>query len=198
MRLLLFPALFLSSITVFASAVDCEDKSLKELNSVMEVVKVSQEKSKCPNEKKLKNICLTIEGRTKHPSPEKHYKHLYQKKLLDAACVNLDKDNSEEVSRKVSTMWNQLENKLTCNNVAFDVPNGSIIKYAVTSKFDAFIYDVIEWKVNLNRVDKQDGRTVLDYVKYQWDLNKKNPVGEQMEVYYKALKRAGAKHKSEL
>ena len=54
------------------------------------------------------------------------------------------------------------------------------------------------WKVNLNKVDKTDGRTVLDYIKDQIERNKGLATEPVLQGYYNQLKKAGAKHRVEL
>ena len=90
------------------------------------------------------------------------------------------------------------EDRLYCNNLQFDVGNGSVLKFGVATKFGNFISDVITWGVNLNKVDETDERTLLDYVRWQMEENQGNPIAERMRLYYRALRKAGAKHRSEL
>ena len=144
-------------------------------------------------------MCIYIGSRTKDPDPLKpEYKYMYQRRFLEAACVDVNKDSEEGISKKVSGMWSKFEEDLYCNNGQFDVQNGSILKYAAVSKFDAFIDDIIKWKINLNRVDPTDKRTILDYVKYQKEKNAGNALEPILQEYYELLRDAGAKHKSEL
>ena len=97
-------------------------------------------------------------------------------------------------------MWNVYEqtNLAVCNNTQFDVTDGSILKYAVTTYFDDFIDDIIRWKINLNKVHASDNRTLLDYIQYQMEHNKGNALENKFRYYYNKLKAAGAKHRSEL
>ena len=151
----------------------------------------------CPDAKKVKALCMYIDSRTPaEVSDSVRYK--YQRQVLNAACVTPE-DSEAVKEQKIQSMWKQFEDRLVCNNLQFDVSNGNIIKFAASSLFDPFIYDVIKWKVELNRVDATDGRTVLDYLKYRIDQQQNGgPVKEQFEIYYRALREAGAKHKSEL
>lgn len=47
-------------------------------------------------------------------------------------------------------------------------------------------------------MDGADGRTILDYLQYRIETQSPSPVRDQFQIYYNALKRAGAKHRSEL
>ena len=147
---------------------------------------------KCPN---LFAICSMIGSRTPDNSPVKPFKYLYQRRLLEGAGV-VDEKDEKIIAEKVSKYWSQCEDELVCD--AFDTPGSSIIKYAVSSNFDLFLEDITFWGVNLNRVDKVDDRTPLDYIKYQLERNKGNPLETKLKYYYNLLRESGAKHKSEL
>lgn len=147
---------------------------------------------KCPN---LIAICSMIGSRTKDSSTTNTFKYLYQRRLYEGAGVVGETDETV-IAKKISKYWSQCEDELVCD--AFDTPGASIIKYAVRSNFDLFLEDITEWGVNLNRVDRVDEKTPLDYVKYQIDINKGNPLENKMKYYYDLLRESGAKHKSEL
>lgn len=193
-------AFFLFSSLAFAQkAEDCEDETTKEIRPMMDVVAVvAVEQPSCPNPKKLQNICMNLPDRTKDPKPKGDYEYMYQRKILDAACVDVENDSEEKVAQKVQMMWNLAGEHLNCLSIQFDANGGNILKYAVSTKFDEFLDDAIYWKINLNKVDEVDQRTVLDYVKYQIEKNKGKNIESKLQHYYKILREAGAKHKSEL
>lgn len=148
--------------------------------------------------KKLRGLCIFVGGRTKVSNPHGRYVWEYQNRIMDASCVDVVKDSEELVAQKVSKMWKDNEEKLICNNTSFDVSNGNLIKFAVNMKYDEFILDVADWKVNFNKVDKTDGRTVLDYVQMQIDRSKGLSIESKLRDYYRILRQAGAKHRAEL
>ncbi|WP_408096862.1 hypothetical protein ACJVC5_17625 [Peredibacter sp. HCB2-198] len=190
--------LLLTSQFVFSQEEDCEeDGSTKLVAAVMKQSKAEESKN-CPNQKKMESICTAVDDKTKVDSPEGKIRFVYQKKFLEAACANPASDSPEEVQSKVAKMWLKFRDKLVCNSVSFDVENGSVLKYAVAIKFDEFIYDVTKWKLDLNKVDASDNRTVLDYIKFQIERNKGNSLEPKLKSYYNRFKAAGAKHKSEL
>lgn len=152
----------------------------------------------CPNPKKLRAMCGMVGDFTKDPEPQDKYEYLYQRRIFEAACVDLYKDSADEIARKVSQLWKENEDLLICNNTQFEVINGNIIKFAIDKSFDTFIFDLIDWKVDFNKVDETDGRTVLDYVKYQMERAEGTSLEVRLNFYYKSLKSAGAKHRSEL
>lgn len=198
MRSAIVTFLIFTSFAVHAQEADCEDKTIEEMRPVMEVAAAAQEETVCPNPKKLRGMCMLIDSQDKDPNPQGHFVYKYQRKFLEAACVDVKKDSEEVIAQKISKVWKENENTLICNNTKFDVGNGNIIKFAVNLKFDSFITDMTYWKVNLNKVDETDGRTVLDYVRDQVERNKGLASEPVLRGYYNQLKKAGAKHKSEL
>jgi hypothetical protein len=182
-----------------ANQIDCNgDNTPEGLIPMMEVAQVVQDQVTCPNPKKLRGLCNFVGDITEDNKPQGKYRYMYQRRLLEAACVDLEKDSEEEIGKKISAMWKEYEDTLICNNIQFDVSNGSVIKYAVNMQFDVFISNLATWKVNFNKVDETDGRTVLDYVRDQVERSKGLAIEEKLKQYYTILKDAGAKHKSEL
>ena len=148
--------------------------------------------------RKLRGLCLYIGSDVEAEQPKGPYKYIYQQRILDAAKVDIEKDSEILIAQKVSQLWKEYEEKLTCNDTTFDVIKGSIIKYAVAKLDDKFIDDVIKWKIDLNKVDEFDEKTVLDYVKDNIERVKGSSLERRYNSYYRWLKNAGAKHKSEL
>lgn len=160
---------------------------------------LAQTEEPCYNEKAIRNICMMVESRSKDPNPLGHYEYTYQRKLLDAACVDYANDSEEVIAAKVRRMWLKFENThLVCNSVKFDTTNGNILKFAVASRFDHVIFNATQWKVNLNRIDEVDKKTVLDYVQDQLEKHKGTITESTLKKYYKQLRDAGAKYSWEL
>lgn len=195
----IFSLLFVSISSFAQVEEDCADDQAKKLMNAMKKTAVEEPTgASCPNFKKVKNLCLFVSGVNEDPTPLGNHKYVYQRKVLEASCVDIEKDSDEVKKSKISKMWAQFEAQMVCNSVQFDVQNGSIIKYAAIRNFDSFISDVIKWKVHLNRVDESDGRTVLDYIKYHIERSKGSELEKTLKDYYDRLKKAGAKHKNEL
>jgi len=175
-------------------------KSLLAVFILGSTVAYSQTTSPCPNPEKLEQICASVvqmdpdngEGGGK-------FKYFYQRQVFEASCVDPVNDSIEMRNRKIADMWARYENtEFICNGGSFDMINGSIIKYAVLIDFDVFIRDVIRWGVNLNKVDASDGRTVLDYIQHHIDRSPESATARSLRQYYEWLRKAGARHKSEL
>lgn len=152
----------------------------------------------CANEAKLRGICAAVSNRDQTSTGPQKYPYRYTRKIFEASCVDMEKDSDEVIAQKVSAMWAKHSDKLTCTDVSFDVEKGGLIKYAVNAKFDKFIYDVVSWKVDLNKVDASDNKTVLDYVQDQMASYKGLPTEQTLKSYYDLLRKNGAKHRKEL
>ena len=155
----------------------------------------------CPNPKKLIGLSMYVSSKERDPQPQGpngQYDWKWQRKMFEAACVDANKDSEEEIGRKISSMMKQYEDKLEVNNTTFDVSNGNIIKFAVNLKFDEFLIWMTKWKVDFNKVDATDGRTVLDYITSQIESNKGLASEPVLKRYYDMIKKAGGKHKYEL
>lgn len=196
MRFAFLGFFIMCSLVVHAQEADCETQTVKELKPMIEVAAAAADETTCPNRKKLKNLCGMVGSRTMDVN--KPDKYMYEQRIYDAACIDPAKDSEAVQHEKIRKAWSTYEDDLKCNNTQFDVVDGHLLKYAVTTYFEDFIDDVIKWKVNLNKVDASDNRTVLDYIKYQMERNKGNALEPKFKHYYDKLKAAGAKHKSEL
>lgn len=135
-------------------------------------------------------------GRPLDPNPIGFNRYLYQRRILEADCVENETDEKKQAGQ-ISGMFDAFADRLVCSG-QFDIINGSVIKYAVNKKFDEFIDDLILWKVNLNHVDKGDGRTLLDYIQHQINRNKGNALESKLKSYFDQVRAEGAKFASEL
>lgn len=152
----------------------------------------------CPNNFGMHNICASLNAQSTEDDPESLNAYVYQTKIFEASCV-LPSDSEIDKKKKVQSFWNKYGKDLACDNTAFNVRGGSIVKYAVSERFDDFIHDVSrKWQVNLNKIDSVDQRTVLDYVRDEKLASTRPADIQKLQTYYNLLKAAGAKHKSEL
>ena len=133
--------------------------------------------------KQLRNICMYVGSREKEEGATGRYAWEYQRKIIAAAKVDTLKDNANIISQKISRMWNKYGDLLVCSNLQFDVSNGSVIKYAVNTMFDAFLRDMILWNVNLNKIDEADGMTILDYIQQRIEKSKGQGTEQQLKNY---------------
>ena len=194
MKFILLSLLFVTPLLYASAAEECNDVTPDALEPMLKVAEAVNNETECPNPKKLHGLCAMVGRRMKDREKDDH---LYRTRFIEASC--LEGNEKEEVrNKKIKETWMAMENELVCDSSQFDVVKGSILKYAVSSKFDDFIEDAIKWKVNLNKVDSYDNRTVLDYISFHIERNKGNALEPIFKHYYKILKNAGAKHKSEL
>lgn len=150
----------------------------------------------CPNGNNLGLLCIAVMDAQKDPTGG--YEFRYQKIISEAACAK-PSDSEPVAAEKIRAMWKQFEDRLTCNHVRFDVQNGSVLKYAASARFEDMLFDAaVIWKVDLNRVDQSDGRTLLDYVSKEIEQNKGTAIEPKLKSYHDMLRTSGAKHRSEL
>lgn len=190
--------LLISSLAFAPIAEGRDDPTDRGSRPITAAPAVATDPDPCPNPMKLDNICMNISNRTRDPNPKGDYSYIYQRKIYDAACVDLQRDSDEEASRKIRQMWQASRDVLKCDSVQFDVLEGNVLKFAVSKMFNEVLEDAIFWRVDMNWVDPSDGRTVLDYVAYQIERFSGTSVVVTLEYYYRALRKAGAKHRSEL
>ena len=138
---------------------------------------------------------MAVDNRVMLTDQTKLIQYVYQKKIYDAAGVNLDADSPALIAEKIRKAWavfvREKESKLDCNDL-------SIIKYAVSNRFDDFLVDVVKWEVHLNKIDNGDGKTVLDFTQDAIISLKGTPLEPILKTYYQLFKEAGAKHRVEL
>lgn len=153
----------------------------------------------CPDLKKMRGLCLLM-NHTRDDEIGGRYKWRYQRKVLEAACVDIDNDSESVLMEKIQSMWAEYEQSkwYYCSSITFDVQQGNILKFAVNYGFEEFLYDMIRWKIDLNKIDESDKRTVLDYIEARVELHKGNAPESYYRSYYNLLRQAGAKHAREL
>lgn len=151
----------------------------------------------CPAPTKLPAVCMAVTNAQKDTSGK--YDFHYQKLVYEAACSSPLDDDEDKGNQKIRRLWLENADRLVCNNSSFDVQSGNVLKYAVSARFEALLVDAaLIWKVDLNRVDASDGRTVLDYTYDEISRNKGKSIESTLRSYYDMLRSAGAKRRSEL
>jgi hypothetical protein len=184
LRLLVLVLLSLPSIVLGAK--DCPPDE----SNANKIVKAAKG---CPNNEKLSALCSAVgDGTEEEISSDNQY--VYQTYIYDASCVN-GTDSSHIKKKKINAFWDKYGKTVYCSNYGF---NGSLIKFAVNKRIDDFIHDVTEeWSLDsniLNQPDKQDGRTVLDYVRDEMNKPASPALKQKLQLYYNKLQAAGAKH----
>lgn len=170
----------------------CVDPATNPLSELEKVAGAVTADDECPNARPLRGICNHV------ITPEDDEGERSQiKKLKQAACV-LPNDSPEIEGKKIREMWNKYEDRLVCDTIAFSVIGGNIIKATILVQNNNFLELLINWKVNFNRIDPADNRTVLDYIRDELNKNPPKATRQFLEMYYERLKLKGAKHKSEL
>ena len=135
-----------------------------------------------PDGSRLAGICSDV--RTGNASR-------YESKIEQAACVS-PSDSQRDRQRKIQDAWNQFDSYLHCDG--FNVRRGNILKYAINQGVSGFIYTAVNvWRVDLNRPDASDGKTVLQYVESELERSRGTPQESMYQSYYNELRRGGAR-----
>ncbi len=190
---LLSTVVLISSFSVFAAAdPDCPTEAEPTVAD-----QLAQHVKGCPNNEGIQTICGHINGMTSGEDEDKYH---YQTLIKNAACVS-STDSASQIQSKIAAYWDKYGKYETCNNPNFNQPNGSIVKFAIAKQFDNFIIDVSHrWKLNLNRIDPADGRTVLDYAydEYAAESSRGSSIANKIKTYITILESNGAKRSKDL
>lgn len=121
----------------------------------------------CPPPKEIdyKLLCDDIATKAKVIEKEsEHYEYVYEKRILQLSCVNVEIDDEETIKRKVQLFWNKYKINCKCDSVSFNVPNGNILKFSTSKNTDFTENLVLIYDCDINFIDPADNRNLLDYV----------------------------------
>jgi hypothetical protein len=146
------------------------------------------------------DLCAYVDNRGKDNEGDGRNFHYYQTFMEMTACV-IESDPDSIRIKKVQSWWNKYDCK--CNRTNFTIYSGSILKYAVQTSFDSFIYKIINfYKLDINFIDHSDGKTVLDFAKKEYDrlynLSKDHAKTKSSGKIVDFLRSNGALYASEL
>ena len=144
-------------------------------------------------------LCSSVSDRRQDTREDSPFEYEFEERIYKLACVDINKDSKEIINKKIYYWWIQNEPEIVCTGASFNVSQGNILKLAAYNSFTAFLDRAIfDWKIPLNKVDKTDGRTTLDYIKDELERSKGQANEKALKDYYDLLRRNGAKYKSEL
>ena len=142
-------------------------------------------------------ICNAIDNQLmQNPRTARHpdIRFIFENLFADAAHV-APTDTREQVHAKIRFFINDNMPRLKCNG-SYNGADGNILKLAVLRQFDELIDRALgKWKIDVNQVDEEDGKTVLDYIA---DLRARSPSDTTLSRYYDDFRAAGGKHRAEL
>jgi antitoxin component YwqK of YwqJK toxin-antitoxin module len=156
-----------------------------------------------PLASRISALCGSVDGQYEDEDEESRYNYSFEKELEALACVDLKKDSPEEAKKKVQLWWNKYHDNCKCEKINVVLWGGNILKYAISTRFDGFIYSITKtYQLNLNFIDPKDGKTALDFAIEEYEVFKKNnpthSLVKRMESMIKLLKDGGAKRAREL
>lgn len=197
----------LISLSCFAAPaeLDCDksEGNLEALENVAKKVIDPPKEKDCPEmtEANFAGICSAIKDRTE-ASPESKLSYKYQEKLYKASCTEFTAD-PKVANKRIQKLWNANKEKFACknfNNVS--IADGNLLKFSIDTGFPEFLtFSVLEYNLDVNFKDPADGRTIMDFIKWQLERHRKSGNKEMIEDYedaQKVLKEYGAKESSEL
>jgi hypothetical protein len=141
---------------------------------------------------KLHGICDYVYSRDR-ASTGSGYRYTFQRMLADATRAKPG-DDVETRRTRLRYLWLDNQPVFGCTASNFDISNGNLLKYSISSRSYEFLnYAIEDWQLELNFIDPADHRTVLDYVEREAKANAGNSDSATIDEYFSALQQAGAK-----
>ncbi|MGS0746899.1 hypothetical protein [Halpernia sp. GG3] len=139
-----------------------------------------------PTRDDYKLLCGDVASKAKVDEKEtKYYEYVYEKRILQLSCVNLEVDDDQTIKRKVQQFWNKYKTNCTCDSVSFNIPNGNILKFSIAKNFLDFLDTfVLNYNLDINFIDPADGKNLLDYLNDEIEKLKTNGASNSsIQVY---------------
>ena len=100
-------------------------------------------------------------------------------------------------------MWKKYREEFRCYKYdGVSVPDGNVLKFSFDTGFSTFLVTAVKkYKLDMNFIDPQDGKTIMDFLKISMERYKQAGSTEKVEEYeriYKLYKDNGAKHAKDL
>lgn len=167
---------------------------------------ILQEIDECPapSKEKIATLCLTVRT-PQHDTASGSIGFTYHRALWDLACAVPSIDSKEVGRAKVKSYWNKYKNDIRCPETGQSSSDDlNITKYAIDNANSNFTKELaLIYKLDFNFVDKKDNFTLLDYIQMRLDHVKSlvpspETTIREYESVYKAVVKAGGKHKKDL
>ena len=118
-----------------------------------------------PTEADIRLWCGDIVTKSKVYGEEaEFYDYLYEKRLWQMACVDAKNDSEETIKKKIVAWWNKYKLDCYCNSPTFGVPNGGILKFAISQRHIDFIRVLANYDLDINFIDPANNNNLLDYL----------------------------------
>lgn len=126
-----------------------------------------EELTYCPAPKPKDYLYICDEITSKRNTDEKYFDKftmMYEQKMWEMPCAFPHTDSVPEATIKINRMWNKYKLDFKCDTLGFNVPQGNVLKFAISDGYETFIETIVEnYGLDINFKDN-DGKTVLDYV----------------------------------
>ncbi|HEY8690631.1 MAG TPA: hypothetical protein VIM07_15445 [Chitinophagaceae bacterium] len=121
-------------------------------------------------------LCAYVATAVKAPANEKqYYEYYYEKKLWEMAGIKIGVDNEETVKKKLQLFWNKYKTSCKCDALNFGLPNGNLLKYALSQNMPGLIETLADtYMLDINFIDPADGLNLLDYIIGEVERLKRN------------------------
>lgn len=149
---------------------------------------------------KVRGICGDIYGNIRDKTNKAQWSFAFERKVYEAANVDFRVDSDDTARAKINTLWKNYQDYFTCDVGDFDVTNGNVLKYAVNIRAFGVVDTFVKiWGVDLNIIDKADGKTILDYIQEKYVENSGTALASVLAGYRDTLRNYyGAKYCKEL
>jgi hypothetical protein len=198
MKRLLMLSLLLATATSYAAEQHEEcatDDTVKAQASALLKVAEKIEADGCPAPKPTdyKAFCDSIAAKEKPlGNDQKLFDFAYEKRLMTLSCADVEKDGLEIATSKVGRMWSKYNKSFKCQSTEFNVPKGSVLKFALTHNFTPFLETIVStYNLDINFIDPEDKRNLMDYLndELQSTISSQGPSHPRVKVLkeYKVL-----------
>lgn len=167
---------------------------------------LSQDACNCPepDQNSITSLCLAIYTGEKAPEGSP-LSYMYQMKLYKMACADPENDSPEEAYAKIRCFWDQYAPLLRCYSYPTSLATDkNVLKFSLETGNTAFLMEAIKrFGLDLNVIDPDDGKTILDFVKESIQRVRNTPPVDEgklafYERVYTLLRQKGALHVSEI
>ena len=110
----------------------------------------------------LAGLCSSVFERTRAPA-NSGFRYDFDRLIFEAAGASPDPTAAQNKT-KVRALWRGAQESFRCNSNNFPVPDGNVLKLAASERSMLPLWRALDWGLELNYIDRSDGRTILDYI----------------------------------
>lgn len=135
-----------------------------------------------PTNQDITNICNETASKKFVTDDDGTQTYLYEISLKKISCVE-DGETEEIAQKKVQKMWKKNGSKFKCDIAGYNLGDKNILKYAVRTTFNDFIYNIINtYKIDLSIKDPTDQKTVFEFCEDELKARKSEVPQSQIRI----------------